>query len=173
MHEFARSDENLGLIVEEASIPIHISLNWYNSSEVHNFDLVLLKDGKPIKTTNKVQRTQLDEKIEELHHIPKFTGTYQIQIKHVGEEKPDNVMLEIFSEGGKLDMPKRDGSIVVPKDAKGAIVVGAINSSGHIREYSSQGPTNAGNPIQNLMAVDGISTNICILLLVRQLQHLK
>ena len=51
------------------------------------------------------------------------------------------------------------GSVTVPGDANGVIVVGAVNSqNGNLEEFSSQGPTNHGKLAPHVVGPDRVTT---------------
>jgi len=49
--------------------------------------------------------------------------------------------------------------LVVPSDAQGVIVVGAVNTKdGVLEAFSSQGPTNNGKSVPNVVGPNGVTT---------------
>ena len=60
-------------------------------------------------------------------------GLYAVGISYGNEltsiaDLPKHTTLELFSINHDIEYPMAEGSVVVPADAKGALVVGAINN---------------------------------------------
>ena len=166
-HEFQGGDEALSFYISQKKVdenyPLVISLFWSSDSDkTADFDLQLLDpDFKPIKITSNKNDSK-DDLIERIFYTPKTNGTYHVGIYYNGEDTPD-ATLEIFQTTYKDDVPLEhvveEGSTVVPKDAKGAIVVGAFDyGTNTVELFSSQGPTNNGIEIPTLVAPDGVTT---------------
>ena len=85
-------------------------------------------------------------------------------VQHSGEtddlaEVPTHSTVELFSVNHDIEYDVASGSVVVPGDANGAVVVGAINSAdGTLEPFSSQGPTNNGKYAPHVVGPDGITT---------------
>lgn len=168
-HEFTTLDEGLSFnvtlnrILEEK--PIIANLIWdVGLGDVADFDLVLVDPlGQIVDYSANEQSTKNDTPLEYIHHIPDTQGIYALGIIHNGEnnspaEIPD-AMIEIFTPSDELEYPVPQGSVSVPSDAAGAIVVGAVNHmSGELEPFSSQGPTNHGKLAPHLVGPDGVTT---------------
>ncbi len=90
--------------------------------------------------------------------MPDQTGFYEIGISFAGNGKP-NVNLEIFSPSDILEYSTASGSVGVPTDAQGIITVGAIHhADASLEPFSSQGPTNHGKSVPNVVGPDAVST---------------
>lgn len=68
--------------------------------------------------------------------------------------------LEIFSVYDKLEYSHSQGSVGVPSDAKGIVVVGSLGNDNNVQPFSSKGPTDNGQTVPNILVKDGISTEI-------------
>ena len=168
-HEFASSDEGLTLNVTESRIdsqePIVAYLLWdWGIGDSSDFQLVLVDPlGQIVDYSANEQSTRNDTPYEYIHHIPQTEGLYSVGIVSGDEIKsladiPD-ITLEIFTPNDILEHPVNVGSVSVPTDADGAIVVGAVNYfDGKLESYSSQGPANNGNLVPHVVGPDGVRT---------------
>lgn len=95
--------------------------------------------------------------IEYIYFLPESTGVYSIGISQFGHI-PTNAELEIFSVHDKLEYIHAEGSVGVPADAEGALVVGSLQDGLVARPYSSIGPTKNGQNVPNVLVPDGIKT---------------
>ena len=90
--------------------------------------------------------------------MPETVGTYHVGISYWGFGSPSDI-LEIFSPSDILEHSTPQGSVGVPTDAQGAIVVGAVyHLDDYLEDFSSQGPTNHGLDVPNVVAPDGVKT---------------
>jgi len=168
-HEFSTSDEGLSFNVTSNRIseekPIIANLIWdVGLADVADFDLVLVDPlGQIVDYSANEQSTKNDTPLEYIYHIPDTEGIYALGIIHNGENnspsKIPEAMIEIFTPSDELEYPVAQGSVSVPADAAGAIVVGAVNHmSGELEPFSSQGPTNHGKLAPHLVGPDGVTT---------------
>jgi len=169
-HEFSTLDEGLSFNVTSNRIseekPIIANLIWdVGLGDVADFDLVLVDPlGQIVDYSANEQSTKNDTPLEYIQHIPETEGIYALGIIYNGEnnspsEIPD-AMIEIFTPSDELEYPVPQGSVSVPSDAAGAIVVGAVNHmTGQLEPFSSQGPTNNGKLAPHLVGPDGVTTS--------------
>ncbi|WP_182129031.1 S8 family serine peptidase, partial [Nitrosopumilus sp. b3] len=168
-HEFAESDEGLSLSVSESQInnkvPIMIYLNWNDGmGDSSDFDLVLVDPLGQIVDYSANTQTSDSEKTESVFFMPQMAGLYALGISYVGELKspsdvPKHSTMELFSVNNSIEYPVSSGSVVVPADAKGVIVVGAVNSmDGKLESFSSHGPTNNGKSVPSVVGPNGVTT---------------
>lgn len=164
-HEFPGNDEGLSFFISREMIEnnyfLDLSLFWYtNSDEIYDFDLKLVGPEKTdiIFSANR-QDSANDELKERIRYYPKEPGTYKVGVYYDGKGTPD-ATIEIFDVYSQnLEHSNSLGSVVVPKDGEGAIVVGALNLANYeVEPYSSRGPTNDNKIVPNLVAPDGVST---------------
>ncbi len=140
-------------------------LNWNDGSgDSSDFDLVLVDPLGQIVDYSANTQTSDSEKIESIFFMPKMAGLYAIGISAVGEFKspsdtPTHSSLELFSVNNSIEYPVSSGSVVVPSDAKGVIVVGAVSSvDGTLEPFSSHGPTNNGLSVPSVVGPNGVTT---------------
>ena len=174
-HEFDAHDEGMSISVSKSQVlaqqPIMVYLNWNNGlKDVTDFDLILLDPtGNIVDYSANIQKIQSDRNFESISFVPQIDGLYAIGISYAGNQYdngditpaniPRETNLEIFSVNNVVEYPIAKSSVVVPADAKGAIVVGAINSqNGKIESFSSQGPTNNGKLAPHVVGPDGVTT---------------
>ena len=163
-HEFSDIDEGLTVSVTQQRIdsqqPIVMYLLWSDlpSNSVSDFDLTLIDpDGYRVAYSANAQNTK-DNAFEWISFMPETVGTYDVGISYFGFDSPSDV-LEIFSPSDILEYSTPQGSVSVPTDAQGAIVVGAIHYlDDYLEDFSSQGPTNHGLDVPNVVAPDGVDT---------------
>jgi subtilisin family serine protease len=163
-HEFSDIDEGLTVSVTQQRIdsqqPIVMYLLWSDlpSNSVSDFDLTLIDpDGHRVAYSANAQNTK-DNAFEWISFMPEIVGTYDVGISYFGFDSPSDV-LEIFSPSDILEYSTPQGSVSVPTDAQGAIVVGAIHYlDDYLEDFSSQGPTNHGLDVPNVVAPDGVDT---------------
>ena len=163
-HEFSEFDEGLSVLVTQDRIdsqqPIEMYLLWSDlpSNSVSDFDLSLIgPDGNRVAYSANTQNTK-DNAFEWIFFMPEIAGTYDIGISYSGSDNPSDV-LEIFSPSDILEYNTPQGSVGVPTDAHGAIVVGAVyHLDDYLEDFSSQGPTNHGLDVPNVVAPDGVYT---------------
>ncbi|EPA05548.1 S8 family serine peptidase [Candidatus Nitrosarchaeum limnium] len=168
-HEFAQKDEGLTITVSESQIknnvPIMLYLNWNDGlGDFSDFDLVLVDPLGKIVDYSANTQTANSQKIESIFYIPQMAGLYTVGISYAGEFKslddvPDYSKLELFSVNNNIEYPIAASSAVVPSDAKGVIVVGAVNNKdGVLESFSSHGPTNNGKSVPNVVGPNGVTT---------------
>ncbi|MCV0367084.1 MAG: S8 family serine peptidase [Nitrosopumilus sp.] len=168
-HEFAEDDEGLSITVSESQlndhVPIMLYLNWNDGlGDSSDFDLVLVDPLGQIVDYSANTQTKDSQKIESIFFMPKMAGIYAIGISSVGEFKslsdvPTHSSLELFSVNNSIEYPISSGSVVVPSDAKGVIVVGAVNNvDGTLESFSSHGPTNNGLSVPSVVGPNGVTT---------------
>ncbi|MGY5148673.1 MAG: S8 family serine peptidase, partial [Candidatus Nitrosopumilus sp. bin_68KS] len=168
-HEFAESDEGLSLSVSESQInnkvPIMIYLNWDDGmGDSSDFDLVLVDPLGQIVDYSANTQTSNSDKTESVFFMPQMAGLYALGISYVGDLKspsdvPKHSTMELFSVNNSIEYPVSSGSVVVPADAKGVIVVGAVNSiDGKLESFSSHGPTNNGKSVPSVVGPNGVTT---------------
>lgn len=168
-HEFSVSDEGLSINVTSKRIaeekPITAYLMWdVGMSDIADFELVLVDPlGQIVDYSANQQKTKSDIPFEHIHHIPDTEGVYAIGVVFSGEtSSPADIPtaeLEIFTPSDELEYPVAIGSVSVPADAEGAIVVGAVNHlNGKLEPFSSQGPTNNGKLAPHIVGPDGVTT---------------
>jgi len=72
---------------------------------------------------------------------------------------PTHSTVELFSVNNSIEYPISASSVVVPSDAQGVIVVGAVNNiDGVLEPFSSHGPTNNGISVPNVVGPNGVTT---------------
>ncbi|MFQ5497154.1 MAG: S8 family serine peptidase, partial [Nitrosopumilus sp.] len=168
-HSFAENDEGLSINVSESQVsnkvPIMVYLNWDDGRGGYSdFDLVLVDPLGQIVDYSANTQTSDSEKTESVFFMPQMAGLYAIGISYSGEiQSPDDVpdysTLELFSVNNSIEYPISESSVVVPADAQGVIVVGAIdNNSGLLESFSSQGPTNNGQSVPSVVGPNGVTT---------------
>ena len=168
-HEFTNNDEGLSINVPKSQVlnekPIIVYLNWDDGKgDVSDLDLVLVDPaGQIVEFSANPQKASLDQKSEYVFHMPEIEGVYAIGISYAGKlsatNMPDHTNIELFSVNNDIEYPVTSSSVVVPADAKGAIVVGAINTQdGSLEPFSSQGPTNHGTTVPHVVGPDGVTT---------------
>jgi len=163
-HEFSASDEGLTVSVTQQRIdsqqPIVMYLLWGDlpSDSVSDFDLTLIDpEGNRVAYSANAQSTK-DNAFEWISFMPETVGNYDVGISYFGFDSPPDI-LEIFSPSDILEYSTAQGSVSVPTDANGAIVVGAIHYfDDFLEDFSSQGPTNHGLDVPNVVAPDGVTT---------------
>ena len=163
-HEFSEVDEGLTVSVTQDRIdsqqPIVMYLLWSDlpSNSVSDFDLTLIgPDGSRVAYSANTQNTK-DNAFEWISFMPETVGTYDVGISYWGFNNPSDI-LEIFSPSDILEHSTPQGSVGVPTDAQGAIVVGAVyHLDDYLEDFSSQGPTNHGLDVPNVVAPDGVKT---------------
>jgi len=115
--------------------------------------------GDIVEYASVKQKSNQDEFHEQIIHVPYWEGTYSIGIINSGHTNPKVINMEIFSVSDKLEHAVSKGSVTVPGDADGVIVVGAVNSqNGNLEEFSSQGPTNHGKLAPHVVGPDRVTT---------------
>ncbi|HXV66070.1 MAG TPA: S8 family serine peptidase [Nitrosopumilaceae archaeon] len=168
-HDFSASDEGLSITVTASRIadnePIMAYLMWdVGQYDIADFELVLVNPlGEIVDFSANKQEVNSDTNLEHIYHIPDTEGIYSLGVLYSGDmESPDNrpkASLEIFTVNDKLEYPVPKSSVSVPADAKGAIVVGAVNHlDGTLAPYSSHGPTNNGKIAPHVVGPDGVTT---------------
>ena len=168
-HEFDAYDEGMSISVSKSQVlaqqPIMVYLNWDNGlKDVVDFDLILLDPtGNIVDYSANIQQVKSDRSFESIHFVPQMEGLYAIGISYAGDLKPSEIprdaILEVFSVNNVVEYPIAKSSVVVPADARGAIVVGAVNSqNGKTESFSSQGPTNNGKLAPHVVGPDGVTT---------------
>ncbi len=168
-HSFAENDEGLTITVSESqvsnNVPIMIYLNWDDGNgDYSDFDLVLVDPLDQIVEYSANTQTSTSKKVESVFFMPHMAGLYAIGISYAGvlqslNDVPDHSTLELFSVNNSVEYPISAGSVVVPADAQGVIVVGAVNTSNGILEsFSSHGPANNGKTVPNVVGPNGVTT---------------
>src|SRR3989304_1195026 len=168
-HDFLNNDEGLSISVTDSRIaeakPIIAHMMWdVGLNDVANFELVLVDPlGQIVDYSINEQITKSDTPFEYIYHIPEIEGVYSVGILYSGDvmipSEIPNATLEIFTVNDELEYPVPESSVSVPADAKGAIVVGAVNHlDGILEPYSSQGPTNNGKLAPHVVGPDGVTT---------------
>ncbi|EGG42864.1 Subtilisin-like serine protease [Candidatus Nitrosarchaeum limnium SFB1] len=168
-HAFAENDEGLSIIVSESQtknrVPIMIYLNWNDGlGDFSDFDLVLVDPLGKIVDYSANTQTSKSQKTENIFYVPQMAGLYTLGISYAGAFKSlDDVHsyseLELFSVNNNIEYPIAASSAVVPSDANGVIVVGAVsNKDGILESFSSQGPTNNGKTVPNVVGPNGVTT---------------
>ena len=163
-HEFSEIDEGLSVSVTQDRIDSQQSIEMYllwrdlPSNSVSDFDLTLIgPHGDRVAYSANAQNTK-DNAFEWISFMPETVGTYDVGISYWGFDSPPDI-LEIFSPSDILEYSTPQGSVGVPTDAQGAIVVGAIyHLDNYLEDFSSQGPTNHGLDVPNVVAPDGVDT---------------
>ena len=133
---------------------------WDKQETISDYDLVLVDPiGQIADYSVKEQKSQNDLLSETINYIPTLSGDYAIGITYSGKELNPSNSLEIFSLFNIVENPTKQGSVTVPSDANGIIVVGAVNHfDGNVEAYGSQGPTNLGQNVPHVVGPDGVST---------------
>jgi len=169
-HEFESEDEGLSITVDQLDIvqqkPIMVYLHWDDGiGDLTDFDLILVDPlGQIVEFSADKQSSSTDKKLESIFYVPEVVGTYAVGIQYSIEgysfsEIPTHSTLELFSVNHEIEYVVASGSVVVPGDANGAVVVGAINGlDGTLEPFSSQGPTNNGKLAPHVVGPDGITT---------------
>jgi subtilisin family serine protease len=120
--------------------------------------------GQIVEFSADKQSSSTDKKLESIFYVPEVAGIYAVGIQYSVEgytfsDIPTHSTLELFSVNHEIEYDVASGSVVVPGDANGAVVVGAINGlDGTLEPFSSQGPTNDGRLAPHVMGPDGITT---------------
>ena len=162
-HEFFEKDEGMTILVDKKRIdeqrPILIYLKWKNTTGfTADYDLTLMnKEGKIVDYSSSHQDESDDEHVEYLYHFPEIPGEYHIGISNFGF-KHGYAELDIFSVYDKLEYSRSQGSVGVPADARGVVVVGSLGKDNKVQPFSSSGPTENGQNVPNILANDGIRT---------------
>jgi len=168
-HEFAENDEGLSITVSESQInnnvPIMVYLNWDDKNKDYSdFELILVDPSGKIVEYSADTQTVNSKKIENIFFMPQTSGVYALGIL---DAKKPNILsdvhkystLELFSINNNIEYPVSVSSVIVPSDAQGVIVVGAVNNKdGVIEPFSSQGPTNNGKSVPNIVGPNGVTT---------------
>ena len=160
-NEFGDNDEGLTFKITQDRIrkntPIAINLLWENN--FLDFDMALIgPSNKIVKYSTNEQKTEDDLPYEQIIYYPEKPGTYSLGIKFNGEA-PTNEKLELFSINDSLEHVTPDGSVTVPTDANGVLVVGSvIPGTNSLEPFSSQGPTNHGSLVPHMLAPGSGST---------------
>ena len=164
-HEFNNKDEGLSFEVTKEQItnqvPVLFYLMWDKQEEsVNDFDLVLVgPTGEIVDYSVKEQKSADDSLNEFINYLPSTTGLYSIGVTFTGEDSASDASLELFSLNNVLEHTIQQGSVTVPSDAQGVMVVGAVNYfDGKVEPFSSQGPTNHGENTPHVVGPDGITT---------------
>jgi subtilisin family serine protease len=169
-HEFESEDEGLSLTIDQIDVvqqkPIMVYLHWDDHiGDISDLDLVLVDPlGQIVEFSADKQASLNDKKLESIFYVPEVAGIYALGIQHSGEvddlnEVPTHSTVELFSVNHDIEYDVASGSVVVPGDANGAVVVGAINGiDGTLEPFSSQGPTNNGKSAPHVVGPDGITT---------------
>jgi subtilisin family serine protease len=169
-HEFESEDEGLSITVDQLDViqqkPVMVYLHWDNHlGDITDLDLVLVDPlGQIVEFSADKQSNPSDKKLESIFYVPAVAGIYALGVQHSGEvdnlsQVPTHSTVELFSVNHNIEYDVASGSVVVPGDANGAIVVGAINGiDGTLEPFSSQGPTNNGKSAPHVVGPDGITT---------------
>jgi len=169
-HEFESKDEGMSITVDQLDIvqqkPIMVYLHWDDGiGDLTDFDLILVDPlGQIVEFSADKQSSSTDKKLESIFYVPEVAGIYALGIQNSEEidtlsEIPTHSTLELFSVNHEIEYDVASGSVVVPGDANGVIVVGAISSlDGTLEPFSSQGPTNNGKLAPHFVGPDGITT---------------
>jgi len=169
-HEFESEDEGLSITVDQLDIvqqkPIIVYLHWDDGiGDLTDFDLILVDPlGQIVEFSADKQVSPMNKKLEQIFYVPEVAGIYAVGIQYsiVGytfSDIPTHSTLELFSVNHKIEYNVASGSVVVPGDANGVVVVGAINGlDGTLEPFSSQGPTNNGKLAPHFVGPDGITT---------------
>jgi len=160
-HEFSNSDEGITINVDGARVyqekPILVYLKWKNEgNNFADYDLTLMDSrGKIVDYSSTLQENDSNN-LEYLYFIPETPGEYYIGVSRFGES--ENSSIDIFSVYDNLEYSQSKGSAGVPSDAKGAIIVGSLGTDNQMQPYSSEGPTDNGQIVPNVLVNDGIIT---------------
>ena len=169
-HEFESEDEGLSITVDQLDVvqqkPIMLYLHWDDGiGDLTDLDLVLVDPlGQIIEFSADKQVSPMDKKLEQIFYVPEIAGIYAVGIQYSVEgytfsDIPTHSTLELFSVNHEIEYDVASGSVVVPADANGVVVVGAINGlDGTLEPFSSQGPTNDGKLAPHVVGPDGITT---------------
>ena len=169
-HEFESEDEGLSITVDQLDIvqqkPIMVYLHWDDGiGDLSDFDLILVDPlGQIVEFSADKQSSSTDKKLESIFYVPEVTGVYALGVQYSGQsdslsDVPTHSTLELFSVNHEIEYDVPSGSVVVPGDANGVVVVGAINGlDGTLEPFSSYGPTNNGKLAPHVMGPDGITT---------------
>ena len=164
-NEFSVYDEGLTFSVTKERVeqqkPIIVNLLWNaGNNNIVDLDFALIDPlGKIVEYSAIRQNKNLDEQREQIYHVPNTEGLYSLGVLNSGVVPENEIHIEIFSINDEIEHAVSKGSVTVPGDAHGVIVVGAVNSqSGDLEEYSSQGPTNHGKLAPHVVGPDGVTT---------------
>ena len=169
-HEFESEDEGLSITVDQLDVvqqkPIMVYLHWNDGiGDLTDLDLVLVDPlGQIVEFSADKQVSPMDKKLEQIFYVPEIAGIYAVGIQYSVEgytfsDIPTHSTLELFSVNHEIEYDVASGSVVVPADANGVVVVGAINGlDGTLEPFSSQGPTNDGKLAPHVVGPDGITT---------------
>jgi len=154
-HEFGGTDEDLTVNVDgDRDVPILLYLLWEGQEDL---DLVLYNPNGNMVDESASMQPNSENKVEYIQYVPEESGKYSIGII---SESDSQTNIEIFSPTDNLEYSTKAGSVSVPTDAKGVIVTGAIYyEDSNLEPFSSQGPTNNGKQVPNLVGPDGVSTS--------------
>ena len=168
-HEFAESDEGLSITVSESqvsnNVPVMIYINWDDGNgDYSDFDLVLVDPlGQIVEYSADTQKSD-SKKVESVFFMPHMAGLYAVGISNAvksdsASDVPTHSTVELFSVNNSIEYPISASSVVVPSDAQGVIVVGAVNNiDGVLEPFSSHGPTNNGISVPNVVGPNGVTT---------------
>jgi subtilisin family serine protease len=164
-NEFSLYDEGLTFSITKERLekqkPIVVNLLWNDENfNVIDLDFALIDPtGKIVEYSAIQQKTNLDEQREQIYHLPDSEGLYSLGILNSDKIISNVVNVEIFSVNDELEHAVSKGSVTVPGDADGVIVVGAVNThNGGLEYFSSQGPTNHGKLAPHIVGPDGVTT---------------
>ena len=160
-HEFSNSDEGITINVDGKRVyqekPILVYLKWKNEgNNFADYDLTLMDSrGKIVDYSSTLQGNDSNN-LEYIYFIPETPGEYYIGVSCFGES--ENSTIDIFSVYDNLEYSQSQGSAGVPSDAKGVIVAGSLGTYNQRQPYSSEGPTDNGQIVPNVLVNDGIIT---------------
>ncbi len=164
-NEFAIYDEGLTFSVTKERLekqnPIIVNLLWnVDNDDIIDLDFALIDPlGKIVEYSAIRQNSNQDEQREQIYHVPNTEGLYSLGILNSGALSNNEIHIEIFSVNDEIEHAISKGSVTVPGDAEGVIVVGAVNSqNGDLERYSSQGPTNHGKLAPHVVGPAGVTT---------------
>jgi hypothetical protein len=136
-----------------------VYLKWNDvDGSFSDFDLTLMDSSGKIVDYSSTLQNQESDKLEYLYYVPKFPGEYYIGISNFGQTNDSK--LKIFSVYDELEYSQSQGSVGVPVDARGIVVVGSLGSDNNVQSFSSKGPTENGLIVPNILVKDGIITEI-------------
>ncbi|MDO8672459.1 MAG: hypothetical protein Q7O66_13670 [Dehalococcoidia bacterium] len=158
-HQFTGTTEVNGLYAYVGE-RISAVLTWDDpwSSSTNDYDLYLYRwgDWSTPTASSDVAQGPGTSPLEVIGYEVSQEGWYALAVwRYSGSART----LDLYSLNHNLDYTVASSSLGSPADAMGAVAVGVFNySTGTIRAYSSQGPTNDGRVKPELSAPDGVST---------------
>jgi len=160
-HDFSDVD-NLQSFDVSKDQRLVVNLLWdRENGNTYDFDLILYDSelNEYVITSQNVQVSPDDQLLETISFVPDVAGVYHVGIHFDGAVLPSNVLLEMFSPTHELEHFNTKSSVIVPTDADGILVVGAVHhGDASLEPFSSQGPTKEGRSTPHVMAGDAVTT---------------